>query len=53
MVAILRSDVQKWAIPGGMVKEGQRISATIRKEFEAEVPPPHPPLIPNQPACSR
>ena len=37
MVAILRSDVQKWAIPGGMVKEGQRISATIRKDFEAEV----------------
>ena len=36
-VAILRADVQRWALPGGMVEAGQGISATIRRDFEAEV----------------
>ena len=37
LVAILRADVQRWALPGGMVEAGQGISATIRRDFEAEV----------------
>ena len=37
LVAILRADVRRWALPGGMVEAGQGISGTIRRDFEAEV----------------
>merc|ERR1719198_1651698 len=36
MVAIQRSDVGQWAIPGGMVDAGEAVSATVRREFREE-----------------
>ena len=36
MVAIRRKDTGEWAIPGGMVDDGEVVSATLRREFEEE-----------------
>jgi len=36
MVAIKRRDNGQWAIPGGMVDPGEKVSATLRREFEEE-----------------
>jgi len=36
MVAIKRKDTGEWAIPGGMVDPGEKVSATLRREFEEE-----------------
>merc|ERR1719197_1468435 len=36
MVAIKRRDVEQWAIPGGMVDDGEHVSATVKREFEEE-----------------
>lgn len=36
MVAILRDDVLEWAIPGGMVEEGEEVSLTLKREFNEE-----------------
>jgi len=36
MVAIKRKDNGQWAIPGGMVDPGEKVSATLRREFEEE-----------------
>ena len=33
MVAIKRKDTGDWAIPGGMVDEGEMVSVTLRREF--------------------
>ncbi|XP_009639657.2 ADP-ribose pyrophosphatase, mitochondrial [Egretta garzetta] len=35
-VAIKRRDCGEWAIPGGMVDPGEKISATLKREFEEE-----------------
>ncbi|NXG24526.1 NUDT9 protein, partial [Grallaria varia] len=35
-VAIKRRDCEEWAIPGGMVDPGEKISATLRREFKEE-----------------
>ncbi|XP_047141190.1 TATA element modulatory factor isoform X1 [Hydra vulgaris] len=35
-VAIQRKDSGQWAIPGGMVDPGEKISATLRREFSEE-----------------
>ncbi|NWI48188.1 NUDT9 protein, partial [Picathartes gymnocephalus] len=35
-VAIKRRDCGEWAIPGGMVDPGEKITATLRREFEEE-----------------
>ena len=36
MVAILRKDTGAWAIPGGMVDEGETVSVTLKREFGEE-----------------
>ena len=36
VVAIQRKDTRQWAIPGGMVDDGEAVSATVRREFEEE-----------------
>eukprot|EP00298_Acanthocystis_sp_HF-20_P021558 c279_g1_i1.p1 GENE.c279_g1_i1~~c279_g1_i1.p1 ORF type:complete len:163 (+),score=86.89 c279_g1_i1:47-490(+) len=36
MVAIQRKDTKEWAIPGGMVDAGERVSATLKREFAEE-----------------
>lgn len=36
MVAIQRHDNNMWAIPGGMVDPGERVNATLRREFMEE-----------------
>jgi len=36
MVAILRKDIGQWAIPGGMVDEGENVSTTLQREFFEE-----------------
>ena len=36
MVAIKRNDTGAWAIPGGMVDEGEMVSATLKREFTEE-----------------
>jgi ADP-ribose pyrophosphatase len=36
MVAIKRSDTLQWAIPGGMVDDGELVSETLRREFTEE-----------------
>ncbi|XP_073838055.1 ADP-ribose pyrophosphatase, mitochondrial [Musca autumnalis] len=36
MVAIQRRDNNMWAIPGGMVDPGEKVSATLRREFMEE-----------------
>ena len=33
IVVIERSDTQEWAIPGGMVDEGEDVSQTVEREF--------------------
>lgn len=35
-IAIQRRDSGEWAIPGGMVDPGERVSATLRREFSEE-----------------
>lgn len=35
-VAIQRRDCQEWAIPGGMVDNGEHVSATLKREFGEE-----------------
>ena len=37
MVAIQRKDTGQWALPGGMVDDGEEVSAKLRREFEEEV----------------
>jgi ADP-ribose pyrophosphatase len=36
MVAVQRADTKAWAIPGGMVDDGELVSATLRREFTEE-----------------
>ncbi|KAH8370756.1 hypothetical protein KR093_004888 [Drosophila rubida] len=36
MVAIQRSDNKLWAIPGGMVDPGEKVSVTLKREFTEE-----------------
>jgi ADP-ribose pyrophosphatase len=36
MVAIKRTDTGDWAIPGGMVDAGEKVSATLKREFTEE-----------------
>ena len=36
MVAVQRKDTGQWAIPGGMVDDGENVSATMRREFAEE-----------------
>lgn len=36
MLAILRKDRRQWAIPGGMVDEGEDVSTTLAREFYEE-----------------
>lgn len=36
MVAIERVDNQEWAIPGGMVDPGEKVSETVKREFMEE-----------------
>jgi len=36
VVLIQRKDTGEWAIPGGMVDDGDSVSRTLRKEFEEE-----------------
>lgn len=36
MVAIQRGDTKEWAIPGGMVDEGETVSVTLKREFTEE-----------------
>eukprot|EP00299_Pterocystis_sp_00344_P010423 c4653_g1_i1.p1 GENE.c4653_g1_i1~~c4653_g1_i1.p1 ORF type:complete len:300 (+),score=70.62 c4653_g1_i1:42-941(+) len=36
MVVIQRKDTKEWAIPGGMVDAGERVSATLKREFGEE-----------------
>jgi ADP-ribose pyrophosphatase len=36
MLAILRKDRRQWAIPGGMVDEGEDVSTTLAREFSEE-----------------
>ena len=36
VVAIQRKDTAQWAIPGGMVDDGELVSQTVRREFEEE-----------------
>lgn len=36
IVVIERSDTQEWAIPGGMVDEGEDVSQTVEREFMEE-----------------
>ena len=36
MVAVQRRDTNEWAIPGGMVDEGEVVSQSLRREFEEE-----------------
>lgn len=36
MVAIKRKDNGEWAIPGGMVDDGEKVSATLMREFREE-----------------
>ena len=36
MVAIKRNDTGDWAIPGGMVDEGESVTVTFRREFTEE-----------------
>ena len=36
VVAIRRKDTGQWAIPGGMVDDGEAVSATVRREFIEE-----------------
>ncbi|XP_071942447.1 transient receptor potential cation channel subfamily M member-like 2 isoform X2 [Antedon mediterranea] len=35
-IAIQRKDNQQWAIPGGMVEPGQKVSETLKREFSEE-----------------
>lgn len=35
-VSIQRKDVKEWAIPGGMVDCGEKVSATVKREFMEE-----------------
>lgn len=35
-VAIQRHDTGEWAIPGGMVDKGEKVSATLKREFTEE-----------------
>ena len=35
-VAIQRRDTGQWALPGGMVDAGERVSITVKREFEEE-----------------
>ena len=36
MVTILRGDNKLWAIPGGMVDPGEKVSNTLKREFMEE-----------------
>ena len=36
VVLIQRRDTKQWALPGGMVDNGEAVSTTVRREFEEE-----------------
>ena len=36
MIAILRNDTKEWAIPGGMVDDGETVSETLKRELKEE-----------------
>ncbi|KAH9253583.1 hypothetical protein BASA81_008419 [Batrachochytrium salamandrivorans] len=36
MVVIQRADTLQWAIPGGMVDQGEQVSLTLKREFVEE-----------------
>lgn len=36
MVSIERLDTREWAIPGGMVDPGEKLSETVKREFMEE-----------------
>lgn len=36
MIAIQRSDNGMWAIPGGMIDPGEKVTATLKREFMEE-----------------
>lgn len=36
MIAIQRRDSGMWAIPGGMVDPGEKVTATLKREFMEE-----------------
>ena len=36
VVAIKRKDTGDWALPGGMIDAGEKVSLTVRREFEEE-----------------
>lgn len=36
MVAIQRHDNKMWAIPGGMVDPGEKVTTTLKREFMEE-----------------
>ena len=36
MISIQRHDNKMWAIPGGMVDPGEKVSATLKREFMEE-----------------
>ena len=36
VVSIQRRDTKQWALPGGMVDDGEAVSTTVRREFEEE-----------------
>jgi len=35
-VAIRRKDTGDWALPGGMVDDGEKVSVTVKREFKEE-----------------
>ena len=36
VIVIQRRDTEQWALPGGMVDEGESVSTAVRREFEEE-----------------
>ena len=36
LLVILRKDCQQWALPGGMVDKGERVTHTLKRELEEE-----------------
>ena len=36
VIAVQRRDTAQWALPGGMVADGEAVSAAVKREFEGE-----------------